>query len=94
MLWQLILSILIRDEPTSALDISVQAQILNVLKSLQHELGLSYLFITHNMSVVSYMADDVLVMRNGKAIETGACEAILTSPQMEYTQMLLKSSRG
>lgn len=84
--------VLVCDEPTSALDISVQAQILNLLKTLQHELGLSYLFITHNMSVVSYMADDVLVMRNGKAIETGACGAVLTSPKMEYTKVLLNSS--
>ncbi len=84
--------ILVCDEPTSALDISVQAQILNLLKSLQHELGLSYLFITHNMSVVSYMADDVLVMRNGKAIETGTCEAVLSAPKMEYTKVLLNSS--
>ena len=86
--------ILICDEPTSALDISVQAQILNLLRSLQRELGLSYLFITHNMSVVSYMADDVLVMRNGKAIEAGTCEAVLTSPKMDYTKVLLSSSRG
>ncbi len=83
--------ILVCDEPTSALDISVQAQILNLLKSLQHELGLSYLFITHNMSVVSYMADDVLVMRNGKVVETGTSEQVLSSPKMEYTKVLLRS---
>jgi oligopeptide/dipeptide ABC transporter ATP-binding protein len=84
--------VLICDEPTSALDISVQAQILNLLKSLQHELGLSYLFITHNMSVVSYIADEVLVMQNGRAIETGTCEQILTSPSQAYTKLLLKSA--
>ena len=83
--------LLICDEPTSALDMSVQAQILNLLKSLQNEFGLSYLFITHNMGVVSYIADDVLVMCDGKAIERGSCEQILKNPQHVYTQKLLDS---
>ncbi|WED42243.1 ABC transporter ATP-binding protein [Legionella cardiaca] len=83
--------LLICDEPTSALDISVQAQILNLLKELQYETGLSYLFITHNMAVVSYMADDVLVMREGRVVESGPCEQILKHPQHAYTQQLLAS---
>ncbi len=83
--------LLICDEPTSALDMSVQAQILNLLKSLQYEFGLSYLFITHNMGVVSYIADDVLVMRHGKVVEGGRCEQIFSDPQQEYTQQLLAS---
>ena len=83
--------ILICDEPTSALDVSVQAQILNLLKELQYELSMSYLFITHNMAVVSYMADEVLVMRNGQAIEAGKIEEILNAPKTAYTQKLLSS---
>lgn len=83
--------LLICDEPTSALDMSVQAQILNLLKSLQQELGLSYLFITHNMEVVSYIADDVLVMRNGLAVEQGQCETLLKNPKEAYTKQLLDS---
>jgi len=83
--------LLICDEPTSALDMSVQAQILNLLKSLQYEFGLSYLFITHNLSVVSYIADDVLVMQAGKAVEFGSTEQILKSPQNAYTNQLLSS---
>ena len=83
--------LLICDEPTSALDVSVQAQILNLLKELQQERGLSYLFITHNMAVVSYIADDVLVMRDGRAIEKGLCEQILQQPQQDYTRRLLAS---
>lgn len=82
--------IIVCDEPTSALDISVQAQILNLLKFLQYELGLSYLFITHNMRVVSYIADEVLVMRHGQAVEFGTCEQVLTSPKMEYTSILCR----
>lgn len=81
--------ILICDEPTSALDVSVQAQILNLLKELQQENGISYLFITHNMSVVSYIANDVLVMKDGNAVEFGSCEQIMQSPQHSYTQQLL-----
>ena len=83
--------LLICDEPTSALDMSVQAQILNLLKSLQHEYGLSYLFITHNMGVVSYIADDVLVMRAGKAVEVGPCKQIFADPKQDYTRQLLAS---
>jgi peptide/nickel transport system ATP-binding protein len=83
--------VVICDEPTSALDMSVQAQILNLLKELQLELGVSYLFITHNMSVVSYLADDVLVMRHGKVVETGSCEQILSQPKQAYTRQLLAS---
>ncbi|CEK09882.1 ABC transporter ATP-binding protein [Legionella hackeliae] len=83
--------LLICDEPTSALDISVQAQILNLLKELQQEKGLAYLFITHNMAVVSYIADDVLVMRHGQVVEHGSCEQILKYPKHPYTQQLLAS---
>lgn len=81
--------ILVCDEPTSALDISVQAQILNLLKSLQVELGLTYLFVTHNMNVVSYIADDVIVMCDGEIVEKGSCEQVLTQPQHDYTKILL-----
>ncbi|KTD26060.1 ABC transporter ATP-binding protein [Legionella israelensis] len=83
--------ILICDEPTSALDVSVQAQILNLLKEVQQETGLSYLFITHNMGVVAYIADDVMVMREGKIIETGSCEEVLHKPKHAYTQQLLSA---
>jgi oligopeptide/dipeptide ABC transporter ATP-binding protein len=82
--------ILICDEPTSALDVSVQAQILNLLKDLQYELNLSYLFVTHNMAVVSYLADDVLVMRDGKMVEEGTCEQLLRAPKHAYTRQLLE----
>jgi len=81
--------ILICDEPTSALDVSVQAQILNLLKELQQETGISYLFITHNMAVVSYIADEVLVMKDGLAVEFGSCEQIFKQPKHPYTKQLL-----
>ncbi|VEG92398.1 ABC transporter ATP-binding protein [Legionella spiritensis] len=83
--------VLICDEPTSALDVSVQAQILNLLKELQQDMGMAYLFITHNMAVVSYIADDVLVMRNGCVIESGSCEKIFKHPEDPYTRTLLSS---
>ncbi|MBI2785706.1 MAG: ABC transporter ATP-binding protein [Legionella longbeachae] len=83
--------ILICDEPTSALDVSVQAQILNLLKELQQETGISYLFITHNMGVVSYIADEVLVMKDGVGIEFGSCETIFKQPQQAYTKQLLNA---
>lgn len=83
--------VLICDEPTSALDVSVQAQILNLLRKLQDELGIAYLFITHNFGVVRYLADRVVVMQSGKVVETGRTEALLANPQHEYTRKLLAS---
>ncbi len=83
--------VIICDEPTSALDVSVQAQILNLLKDLQQQLGLSYLFITHNMSVVSYIADDIAVMYNGKVVEHGTVEDVILRPTNEYTKTLMSA---
>jgi peptide/nickel transport system ATP-binding protein len=83
--------LIVCDEPTSALDVSVQAQILNLLKDLQHDLGLSYLFITHNISVVAYLADEVAVMYLGRIVERGRVEEILDSPAHPYTRALLSA---
>jgi peptide/nickel transport system ATP-binding protein len=81
--------LLICDEPTSALDVSVQAQILNLLAQLQRELGVAYLFITHNFGVVEYLAHDIAVMQAGRIVEAGPAERILEQPQHVYTQTLL-----
>jgi oligopeptide/dipeptide ABC transporter ATP-binding protein len=83
--------LIICDEPTSALDVSVQAQILNLLKRLQDDLGLAYLFITHNLAVVEYLAHEVAVMHQGKIVEQGSVEQILRSPHHAYTRSLLDS---
>ncbi|MBK9132492.1 MAG: ABC transporter ATP-binding protein [Gammaproteobacteria bacterium] len=83
--------LLICDEPTSALDISVQAQILNLLQRLQDEMGLSYLFITHNLSVVAYLADEVAVMYLGRIVEHGTVDEVLGAPRHPYTQALLSA---
>ena len=81
--------LLVCDEPTSALDVSVQAQILDLLKKLQRELGLAYLFITHNISVVEYIAHYVAVMYQGKIVEQGSVDDVLYNPQHIYTKKLL-----
>ncbi len=83
--------LLICDEPTSALDVSVQAQILNLLKDLQVRLGLAYLFITHNISVVQFLAHEVAVMYLGRIVEKGTVEDVLQNPKHPYTQALLSA---
>src|SRR5207247_10914740 len=79
------------DEPTSALDVSVQSQVLNLLRRLQDQEGLTYLFVTHNLGVVEYMADEVCVMENGRIVERGTVEQIFDAPQEAYTRRLLES---
>ena len=81
--------LIVCDEPTSALDVSVQAQILNLLRSLQERFGIAYLFITHNIAVVDYLAHDVAVMYKGRIVERGTVDAVLRKPQHEYTRTLL-----
>ena len=81
--------VIICDEPTSALDVSVQAQILNLLRDLQRQLGVAYVFITHNIGVVEYVADRVVVMKAGRVEEQGPCTQVLSHPQQDYTRQLL-----
>ena len=81
--------LIVCDEPTSALDVSVQAQILNLLRELQRDTGVSYLFITHNIGVVEYIADQVAVMQRGLIEELGSVEQVLGAPQTDYTRTLL-----
>ncbi len=83
--------IIVCDESVSALDVSVQATVLNLLLDLQEEFGLSYVFISHDLAVVKYMADDMLVMSQGEIVERGLAEDIYRSPQHAYTQQLLKA---
>ena len=83
--------LIICDEPTSALDVSVQAQILNLLKDLQAELNISYLFVTHNISVVAYLAEEVAVMYLGRIVEQGSVDDVLNNPKHPYTQALLSA---
>ncbi|MBW4669757.1 MAG: ABC transporter ATP-binding protein [Cyanomargarita calcarea GSE-NOS-MK-12-04C] len=82
---------IICDESVSALDVSVQAQVLNLLKELQHEFGLTYIFISHDLSVVKFMSDRILVMNRGQIVEQGTAEEIYLNPKEEYTRKLIAS---
>jgi len=86
--------VVVCDEPVSALDVSIQAQILLLLKELQQEMNLSYLFITHDLRVVRHIADEMVVMHQGKVVEYGEVNDIYQSPKQEYTSNLLKSIPG
>jgi peptide/nickel transport system ATP-binding protein len=81
--------IIVCDESVSALDVSVQATVLNLLLDLQEEFGLTYVFISHDLAVVKYMADDILVMSRGEIVERGTAQELYANPQHPYTKQLL-----
>jgi peptide/nickel transport system ATP-binding protein len=84
-------SLIVADEPTSALDVSVQAQILALLQTINRELGLACVFVSHNLGVIRVIADDVAVMRRGKIVEAGPVEQVFETPNEEYTRALINA---
>ncbi len=80
------------DEPTSALDMSVQAQIVDLLRDLQRRRGLAYLFISHDLKVVKALASDIIVMRDGRVVEAGPADKIFAAPQDDYTKALFAAA--
>ena len=79
------------DEPVSALDVSIQAQIINLLKELQDKYSLTYLFISHDLDVVRWFCDEIAVMEEGKFVETGRTEDVIGHPKMEFTKKLVEN---
>ena len=84
--------LVIADEPVSALDVTIQAQIMELMLKLQEKMGLSYIFISHDMNVISQMCDRVMVMKSGSIIESGSTEEIFEHPREEYTKKLLDAA--
>jgi ABC-type oligopeptide transport system ATPase subunit len=84
-------SLVLADEPTSALDVSVQAQILNLFRETKEKLGLTTIFVSHNLAIIRYLSDHIAVMRQGEIVETGRSEDVFSNPRHPYTQALLEA---
>jgi microcin C transport system ATP-binding protein len=87
-------TLVVLDEPTSALDMTVQVQIVDLLRDLQQKWGLAYIFISHDLRVIRAMAHKVMVMQNGDVVESGPCEAVFTDPKSDYTKALMAAAFG
>ncbi|MEU2660625.1 ABC transporter ATP-binding protein, partial [Streptomyces sp. NPDC007325] len=83
--------VLVLDEAVAALDVSIQAQILDLLREIRREAGIGYLFVTHDLAVVRHVADDVLVLKSGRVVESGPVDRVLGTPEHPYTRLLLDS---